>query len=570
MNRLIVRAILVLIVPMALLAQDYWAEHVIDSIFDGASCVYATNFDGDNDNDVLGGCFQYVTWWENDGNENFTEHIIANHASNPAGFRSLCAIDIDDDNDVDVLGAANLADAIFLWNNEGDGIFTEYVIDSTFDGAWSVYVADLDNDNDVDILGAAVDADDIIWWENVGFDLTAHVIDSTFDGARCVYAANLDGDNDIDVLGAASLDDVICWWENDGATPPNFIKHVIDTTFDGAHCVYAEDLDGDADIDVLGAANLADAICWWENDGTGDFIKHVVDSTFDGARSVYTIDIDGDTDVDILGAAVVGDAISWWENDGASPPNFTEHVIDSTFGGAWSVYAGDLDGDDDADVLGAARDADDITWWENELGVVYDVGVVSIDIPSIVPEDSTLNPLSTLKNMGTSTINIPITCKIEPGGYANTQSVLNVAPGDSIQVIFDDPFTFASGSYTVTVYTWLYGDMNPANDTLEKIIETYDPGVAEGSTDVPETFVFSAPTIIQKRSEIKLALPQTTKVNLVIYDVLGRLTETIVSKMFSAGTHSISVTFDFPAGVYFYRIKTTSGESMLHKFIILE
>ncbi len=38
---------------------------------------------------------------------------------------------------------------------------------------------------------------------------------------------------------------------------------------------------------------------------------------------------------------------------------FTEHTIAGDFYGAWSVYAADIDGDGDMDVLGAAYEADD-------------------------------------------------------------------------------------------------------------------------------------------------------------------------------------------------------------------
>ena len=34
-------------------------------------------------------------------------------------------------------------------------------------------------------------------------------------GGHSVYAANMDGDSDMDVLGAALTDDDITWWEQD-------------------------------------------------------------------------------------------------------------------------------------------------------------------------------------------------------------------------------------------------------------------------------------------------------------------------------------------------------------------
>lgn len=46
---------------------------------------------------------------------------------------------------------------------------------------------------------------------------------------------------------------------------------------------------------------------------------------------------------------------------------FTEHTIAGDFVGAWSVYAVDIDSDDDMDVLGAAANDDDVTCWESDL-----------------------------------------------------------------------------------------------------------------------------------------------------------------------------------------------------------
>ncbi|NQU05052.1 MAG: hypothetical protein HQ568_03090, partial [Calditrichaeota bacterium] len=46
---------------------------------------------------------------------------------------------------------------------------------------------------------------------------------------------------------------------------------------------------------------------------------------------------------------------------------FTEHTIAGNFDRAVSVYAEDIDGDGDMDVLGASPSAGDITWWESDL-----------------------------------------------------------------------------------------------------------------------------------------------------------------------------------------------------------
>jgi hypothetical protein len=188
-----------------------------------------------------------------------------------------------------------------------------------------------------------------------------HTIDDNFDGPRSVYATDVDGDGDVDVLGAAWASDDIAWWQNDGSE--NFTKRTIDDSFDGARAVYAADVDGDGDVDVIGAAWFADDVTWWQNDGNENFTKRTIDDNFDGAFSVHVTDVDGDGDVDVVGAAWHADDITWWENDGSG--NFTKHTIADNFDGAISVYATDVDGDGDVDVLGAAQEADDIAWWEN-------------------------------------------------------------------------------------------------------------------------------------------------------------------------------------------------------------
>ena len=90
------------------------------------------------------------------------------------------------------------------------------------------------------------------------------------DSPTDVYAADLDGDGDLDVLSASEDDDKIAWYENDGSG--NFgDQQVITTSAAGAESVYAADLDGDGDLDVLSASYRDNKIAWYENDGSGTF-----------------------------------------------------------------------------------------------------------------------------------------------------------------------------------------------------------------------------------------------------------------------------------------------------------
>ena len=101
-----------------------------------------------------------------------------------------------------------------------------------------------------------------------------NIIAASADGARSVFAIDLDGDDDVDVLSASSNDNVVAWYENDGAQ--SFTKRVISTSADGVFSVYAIDLDGDGDVDVLSASSESDAVAWYENNGERAFTKHTI------------------------------------------------------------------------------------------------------------------------------------------------------------------------------------------------------------------------------------------------------------------------------------------------------
>jgi hypothetical protein len=601
--------------------NDGSENFTIDTIttsFDGACNVYVIDLDDDDDDDILCAGFfaDAIAWWENDGDENFSMHIIANNFD---GAISVCAIDVNDDGDIDVLGAANAADDITWWENDGGENFTEHTIAGNFDGAKAVYAIDLDDDGDIDVLGAANAADDITWWENDGDEnFTEHTIAGSFDGACYIYAIDIDADNDLDIVGAATDAQDITWWENDGNE--NFTEHTITGDFFFVLDAYAIDLDNDDDVDVLGAGS--NNIRWWENDGNQNFTEHTIAGVFNYANSVYAIDMDDDNDVDVLGTSYNFHDVRWWasnlqaldaamvsidisENLSANTtlnPKATVTNLgsdDADFSVVCEIEPGvyvstetvtDLSPDDTIQVtftnpftfegglytvtVYTQLTSDDNSANDTLEKVIEasttDVGPISIDIPAIVPQDTTLNPQATIKNMGTYTETFPVTCTIEPGTYMKTQTIHDLAPGESTQVTFFTEFTFESGTYTVTVYSRLSSDEYPTNDTLEKIVQTPDPSVAEERLDTPETFSFSAPTISRDLVHIQLALPEATRVDLAVYDIIGRLSETLISDRFPAGHYNLHVNIDLAAGVYFYKLKTSSGDNVIAKFLVIE
>jgi hypothetical protein len=172
------------------------------------------------------------------------------------------------------------------------------------------------------------------------------------------------------VLVSNYYDNEIAWYENGGQiSNPTFTKRVITTTAIAPYAVHSADIDGDGDLDVLAAIAEENMVAWYENGGNSSnptFIERVITTTANSARSVYAADIDGDGDMDVLSASDVDDTIAWYENSRqSSNPTFTKRIITDTTDYATFVYAADIDGDGDLDVLSASRFDKTIAWYEN-------------------------------------------------------------------------------------------------------------------------------------------------------------------------------------------------------------
>jgi uncharacterized repeat protein (TIGR01451 family) len=191
------------------------------------------------------------------------------------------------------------------------------------------------------------------------------IISTNANGANSIYAIDLDGDGDNDVLSAFIDGNKIVWYINNGNG--NFSsEQIISTNASYAASVYAIDIDNDGDNDVLSASQNDDKIAWYINDGSGDFsTEQIISTSANNAYAVYAIDIDDDGDNDVLSASSFDNKIAWYINDGNG--NFSsEQIISTNAISATSVYAIDIDGDGDNDVLSASRNDNKIAWYIND------------------------------------------------------------------------------------------------------------------------------------------------------------------------------------------------------------
>ena len=330
------------------------------------------------------------------------------------------------------------------------------------DGAVSVFAADVDGDGDMDVLSASrLRRQDRLVRERRQPELHRRTRSPPPPtGPSRVFAADVDGDGDIDVLSASAYDDKIAWYENDGSQ--NFTPHT-------DHHRRRRGLPR-----VRGGrgrrrrhrrplrVGYDDKIAWYENDGSQNFTRphdhhrrqrglqrvrggrgrrrrhgrplRVALRRQDrlvrerrqpelhgrtpspppptGPSRVFAADVDGDGDMDVLSASCVrrqdrlvrerrqpelhgrtrspppptgpaacsrrtwtatatldvlsaslnDDKIAWYENDGSQ--NFTARTDHHRRRRGPSVFAADVDGDGDLDVLSASYDDDKIAWYE--------------------------------------------------------------------------------------------------------------------------------------------------------------------------------------------------------------
>jgi len=301
----------------------------------------------------------------------FLELVVAEAGTN--GVEAVHAADLDDDGDVDLLTASYGDGRVFWYENLGliRTRFLPHEISNDQPGASSVFSADIDGDGNVDVLSAARTTGRIAWFHAYrepgsppAFQL--RTITTAVGVPLAVFAADLDGDGDIDVLSAGFEDDTIAWYENDGASTPVFTAHDITTTADGAASVFAADVDGDGDQDVLSASRFDGAVTWHENDGAVDpvFTARSI-GVAPGATSVIAADLDGDGDTDVAAASLTDDTVAWYDNQGGTPPTFTRHVVSTDGIAPVRVVAADVNGDGRQDLVSASRGDGTISWHAN-------------------------------------------------------------------------------------------------------------------------------------------------------------------------------------------------------------
>lgn len=456
----------------------------------------------------------------------------------------------------------------------GQVLFTEYTLDNSSHGVASLYAKDMDADTDLDLLGASSEDHQILWWRNDGGDpivWTKIVVANFFWGALSVYADDLEGDGDMDIFGAASSGDRISAWRNDGGNPIVWTELSIRSNYGFAHEVYATDVDTDGDADVFAASSDLDEITFWRNDGGNPIVwsEQIISSDFDGAKSVRVADMDGDDDPDIIGAALWDNDVRWWRNDGGDPIQWTEFLVDGLFMGAHRVQAVDMDDDGDTDILAVAYFGHEIAWYRNDGGDPITWTKQSIGtgvINACIAQAADLDNDGDWDVAATGQASDEVSWWRNDGGDPIVWVKYQISNFDRVWPLYiadldddgDEDITAASGWEGINEVRWWRNDGVAVVDETDGIIPIGD----FRPTCSPNPF--NSATVLS--FEFRVAGP----VNLAVYDIFGRRVAELVNGWRNAGYHE--VTFDasgLASGVYIFRLQaadfTAYGKIVLLK-----
>ena len=338
------------------------------------SHVEIADLDGDGLPDILvcDATRNRVSWIRQSPAGTYTEQVVGGGILAPAHVEP---IDADADGDIDLVVASlgelfpsNLRiGAVIVLENDGDQHFTSHVVAEGLPRVADVRAGDLDGDGDVDLAVAAFGYDngETLWLENLGgWRFDPHVL-QRFSGVINAVTVDLDGDAALDIVTVVSQEWEEIWAFHGERLTSELIWGTTNADF-GSSWITLVDLDRDDDPDILysngDAFDYAPAnsrpwhgVQWLENRGGLEFERHRI-ADLSGASSPQAADLDGDGDLDVVAVSAYNrwddenaQSLVWLENNGRM--QFALHRIARSPTHLVTLAVADLDGNGTADLV---------------------------------------------------------------------------------------------------------------------------------------------------------------------------------------------------------------------------
>lgn len=301
-----------------------WTKTTIASGVDFGTTIQVGDIDNDGDLDVIAPdslARDNVLWFENPSPQRYPptaawhKHVIGTFVGAGSPHPHDVAVgDIDGDGRLDVVTRRGRTT---VWLQREAHLWTKVDLPSAIPGHEGTALGDLDSDGDLDVvlngywMEAPEDKADGAAWRK-------HLIAPDWPADARVEIADLDKNGRLDVILSRAEGEGwrLSWFGTADPKKGPWTEHVIDAAVDYVHSLQAADMDQDGNLDVF-FAEMAQSkekrVGFFRNNGHAlRWTLQVVDTI--GTHNARVRDIDGDGDIDIVGANWQGPPVLLWEN----------------------------------------------------------------------------------------------------------------------------------------------------------------------------------------------------------------------------------------------------------------
>jgi len=249
-----------------------FTRQTIDGSIITSRALRIVDLDGDTDLDIVSQDNTGIHWYENDGTESFSPRTVE---AVPIVDVGMEVVPFDFDGDLDVVTSVYNPDSSYdelVWyENDGSESFTRHLITTHTYDFFGMDVADVDAQGKLDVAVSFTDADEVVLYRiDSSPDLVETVLDAgSNESPRGLRFCDLDNDTDKDIVvtGGVFGDGELVYYENNGDL--TFTKRTVEAHSARGQSVCVADLDGDTKPDIVACTVSPTKVLVYMGVGTG-------------------------------------------------------------------------------------------------------------------------------------------------------------------------------------------------------------------------------------------------------------------------------------------------------------